>query len=63
MKYKIEFNKEKCLGCGACTQCSNWELGRDDKANPKKTQLSDIGCNREAEDICPVNAIKIIEIK
>jgi len=60
MTYKIEFDKEKCLGCGACTQCDNWEL-KDGKASPKKTELGDIGCNKEAEEICPVKAIKIIE--
>jgi ferredoxin len=63
MPYKIEFYKEKCLGCGACTQCNNWELGKDRKASPKKTELDDVGCNREAEEICPVKAIKIIEVK
>ena len=62
MPCKIELDKEKCLGCGACAQCNNWELGRDGKANPKKTELEDIGCNREAEEICPVKAIKIMEI-
>ena len=62
MTYKIELDKEKCLGCGACTQCNNWEL-KDGKASPKKTELDDIGCNREAEEICPVKAIRIIEIK
>ena len=62
MPYKIEFNKDKCLGCGACAQCDNWEVGKDGKAHPKKTDLEDIGCNKEAEEICPVNAIKVIEI-
>ena len=61
MPYKIEFDKEKCLGCGACTQCNNWELGNDGKAQPKEIELDEIGCNKEAEEVCPVNAIKIIE--
>ena len=62
MPYKIEFDKEKCLGCGACTQCNNWKLGDDSKAHPKKTELDEIGCNKEAEEICPVDAIKVIKV-
>jgi len=63
MPYKIEFDKEKCIGCSACTQCDNWELEKDGKAKPKKTELNDIGCNKQAEEICPVQAIKIAELK
>ena len=60
MAYKIEFDKEKCIGCGACTQCDNWEIGDDRKAYPIKTELKEIGCNQDAADMCPVEAIKII---
>ena len=60
MPYMIEFDKEKCLGCGACTQCDNWEM-KDGKAHPKKIELEGIGCNKEAEDICPADAIRVIE--
>ena len=63
MAYKIEFDKEKCIGCGACAQCDNWELGNDGKAQPKETELNEIGCNKQAEEICPVQTIKINETK
>ncbi len=59
MKYKIEFEKEDCRGCGACTQCENWKMGDDGKAYPVETELEEIGCNQNAEDICPVGIIKI----
>jgi len=65
-KFKIEFKKADCIGCGACTSiCDNWELveGDEYKARPKKTELDDIGCNKEAEDVCPVNCIKVKEVK
>lgn len=66
-KYKITINENECIGCGACTSvCSNFELAEKKdsfKAKVKKSEVSDIGCNREAKDVCPVGAIKIEEIK
>ncbi len=62
-KYKIEFDEEACIGCGACeAQCSaNWVLDSEkQKAKPKKTNVSDVGCNKDAAEVCPVNAIKIV---
>lgn len=61
-KIKIEFDKEKCIGCGACVATceENWEMDGD-KAKPKKTVLDDIGCNQAAADGCPVECIKIIK--
>lgn len=61
MKYKIEFDEKKCLGCGACTQCDNWEMTDEGKAKPKKIELEEIGCNQDAVYICPVNIIKIVK--
>ena len=61
-KHKIEIDKEKCIGCGACAaQCDNFEMDGD-KAKPKQTEVDDIGCNKDAADACPVEAIKITEI-
>jgi len=61
-KYKIEVTDE-CIACGACVaQCDNFEMDGD-KAKPKKKEVNDIGCNKDAVDACPVNAIKIKEMK
>jgi ferredoxin len=61
MAYRIRFDKEKCLGCGACAaQCDNWGM-KDGKAYPKKTMLKEKGCNKTAAEVCPVEAIDIIE--
>lgn len=60
-KFKINFDKEVCIGCGVCTSvCDNWIMDKD-KAKPKKTTISEkeLKSNKEAEDICPVDAIKI----
>ena len=61
MAYRIEYDREKCVGCGFCTQCDNWELKDDGKAMPKQTELEEIGCNQEAADICPMKIIKIVQ--
>jgi len=58
-KYKIIFTREKCIGCGACTNCDNWKLKDDGKASPIKTELNNIGCNKQAAEICPIKIIKI----
>jgi ferredoxin len=60
---KIIHDKNKCIGCGACTAVcpANWKMTNDNKAEPKKTELSEdeIKCNKEAEQVCPVNCIII----
>ncbi len=61
-KVKIVYDKEKCIGCGACAAVcdENWEMDGD-KAKPKRTELNDVGCNQAAADGCPVECIKIIK--
>lgn len=59
MVFKIEIDKEACIGCGACTAtCDNFEM-KEDKAAVKNKEVDEIGCNQEAADVCPVGAIKI----
>ena len=70
VRYKIEYNKEECIGCGACvSQCpENWELIESDegfKAKPKSTEINEdqYASNQEAVDICPVDCIKLEKVK
>lgn len=64
MPYKIEVNKDECIGCGACeAQCPEGFELKDGKAKAKKDKVNDLGCIKEAADVCPVNAIKIEEEK
>jgi ferredoxin len=60
---KIKQDHEKCIGCGNCVAIcpGNWEMGDDGKAHPKKTEVDDVSCNKEAADGCPVSCISVAE--
>ena len=65
-KYKINYEKDKCIGCGACASVcqDNWEIleeGGEMKAKPKAIELEDVGCNQDAVDGCPVECIHVVE--
>ena len=61
-KQKVEVIAEKCIGCGACVaQCDNFEM-EGDKAIAKAKEVDEIGCNKDAADACPVDAIIIKEM-
>ena len=49
-------NKEKCIGCGLCTEIcpEGFEMGDDGKAKVKST---DAECAKKAAEKCPVGAI------
>jgi len=64
MAYKIKLDKDKCIGCGACASaCPDSFEMKCNKANPKKTKISKITCEKNAAEICPVGAISITEVK
>lgn len=58
--FKLSVDKKKCIGCGSCVAvCNNWEISEDGKAKPVKDSVNEIGDNKKAQEICPVEAIII----
>lgn len=63
-RYKIEQNRDACIGCGACVALcpENWKMMEDGKSAPIKDELDDVGCNQAAANACPVKCIKIVKL-
>jgi len=59
--FKINLDKNKCIGCGTCAAVcpGNYELDKDGKAKLLNEEVKSLGCNRIAKETCPVKAIVI----
>lgn len=70
-KYKITHDRNACIGCAACASvCPKyWSMSEDGKSKLKDAKKEgdlevleldvDFDCNKQAEESCPVNCIKI----
>lgn len=60
-KYRVEVDRNKCIGCGACESvCKNFKVEEGkSKAINQSIDEKELKNNKEAEKICPVGAIKI----
>jgi len=68
---KVILERNICIGCGSCQAlCPKyWEMQDDGKVNllgSQKTgeekyelEVSDVGCNQQGEEACPVQCIHI----
>ena len=67
MKYKIKYDKSKCIGAGSCEKIApeTWKLGEDGIAIQLKTEISDkeLDKNVKAAKSCPAHAIEIVDEK
>lgn len=63
MPFRIILDRDACIGCGSCAAIcpENWVM-EGDKSKPKKTQVKEMDCNKEAADACPVQCITMKEI-
>ncbi len=60
MAHKITVDQNLCIGCGSCEAvCPKSFIMKDGKAHAKKSPVDKVTCEKEAESICPVQAIKI----
>ncbi len=60
MAYKVTVDKEKCVGCGACSAtCSGSFEMRDGIAFAVKSEVEELTCEKDAESTCPVDAISV----
>lgn len=66
-KYKIEFERDKCIGARSCNDAcpDNWDMKDDAKSDCKTKDIEEdkLKCNMDAAKACPVNAIHIINTK
>lgn len=55
----IKIDQEKCIGCGTCAAIcpNNFALGENGKAQAVSQEQN--GCVKEAEGMCPVQAISL----
>jgi ferredoxin len=63
-KYKVELDENTCIGCRACTvACDNF-VPHNDKAKVvnETIEQADLKANKDAEEGCPVSAIKITKL-
>ncbi len=71
-RFKLQHEREICIGCGACEAVAPdfWKMDDDgksnlvdstEKGNTQERELDDIAENQEAAEVCPVNCIHVYE--
>ncbi len=62
MSYVIKHDAKMCIGCGGCVAVcpQNWKMDGP-KAESIQKKVEDVGCNKKAEDVCPVKCISVVK--
>jgi len=65
-KYKISVDQSICIGCGACTATCPATFEMQDTASGQKSKVikpdaDEMGCAKDAAEVCPVSCIHIHE--
>jgi len=62
MRYMVKVNKEKCIGCGFCSNLCPEVFELDEEGKSRVKEGADLkknkGCIEEAKNGCPVGAIE-----
>jgi len=60
MSHTIVVDRDKCIGCGACSATcpASFEMF-EGKARPVKGEVEELSCEKDAETGCPVGAIRV----
>ena len=62
MPYEIAVDRGKCIGCQNCANvCPAMFRMKGEKAEPIKKKVRELGCAKQAESECPVQAITVRE--
>jgi len=60
MVHRISVDRDKCIGCGACSAtCPGSFVLKDGKAVVLKSEVAELSCEKDAEAGCPVGAISV----
>ncbi len=66
-KYKIKYDRSKCIGAGSCVEFApgTWVLDKEGLAKQKKRTITDkeLSKNVKAAKSCPTKAIEIFDEK
>lgn len=57
----IKIDKEKCIGCGRCTEICPDTFKLSNQGYSEVISTEDINCALKASDECPVEAIMVNE--
>jgi ferredoxin len=71
-KFKVVLEREECTACESCVETcpDTFEMADDGLAQVKgsmrvgsndELEMDDVGCSKEAAEVCPVNIIHVFE--